>query len=183
VVEPETPTGPPTVDFAWGDIAYAQSYAQGANILGSVLLNGNEVPLDRAEHWGLAGSEIKGLKLSYVDEGLFLQLETWGNAVRGSYAYAIAFRPLSSNYVAFEIGVDPSDGGVWATTADGVDLSDHVYAITIEDDRLVLFMDDVLLPGGASVSSTDRLWDRVVICYYGAGRTEAYELQARDDLE
>jgi len=168
----------------WSEIAYVRSYDRAHNDLKTVTVNGQEVASESAGHWGLPGSEIKGLKFSYVDEGVFILLETWEPTVQGSYEYGIAFLPESRNHEPFEIRVDPNAESVGAGNDTDLDLTAHVYLVSLDDHSLVLFMEHVLLPGGASVSSTWRQWTRYLVCYYTAGsQEEAYELERYVDFE
>jgi len=168
----------------WSSVPYVLSYDPGHNDLRTVYRGGQEVGLDQATRWGLDGSQIKGLKIAYVDEGAFLRLETWNATIRGSYDYGISFRPQSTNYESFEITVDPIDEGVSTSTETDLDLAAAVALVAIDDSSLVLFMEDVLLPGGASILSTERLWTHAILAYTRDGvPAESYELEAYLDFE
>ena len=178
-IDPSTITPPD-----WSSIPYVLSYDPGHNDLRTVYRSGQEVSLDQATRWGLAGSEIKGLKIAYVDEGAFLRLETWSATIQGSYDYGVSFRPQSTNYESFEITVDPIDEDVSASTETDLDLTAAVALVAIDDTSLVLFVEDVLLPGGASILSTERLWTRAILAHTRDGvPAESYELEPYVDFE
>jgi len=186
--EPDVPTDVPADVLSlglqdWAGVPYVVSYDRGHNDLAAVYRGGEAVGVDQATHWGLPGSEIKGLKISSADEGIVILLETWDATIRAKYDYGIVFRPQSLNYEAFSIVVDPIDERVTAETETDLDLSLHVQIVSVDDASIVLFMEDVLLPGGASVLSTERLWTRFLMAYPREARNESYELARYLDFE
>jgi hypothetical protein len=160
----------------WGAVPYTYSYPMGVTpsklYLGSQLL-----PVSRGEHWGLPGSDVKGIKLYGNAAGFYIRWETYSGDIAQNYRYANHLRPVGGRGDLIYVEVTPRTGEVHLTVTCGessINLDSQIRLVELGADSFTALICDLNV---ACVSSAQALagWDVVAALLYG-GQWEWYEL-------
>jgi len=171
----------------WATVSYSLLFAEPLPLVQGLFRGSEQLLVPEGTHWGLAGSDVKGVKLSYSSEGgMFVRLETRSAAVRGSYLYNIHFWPTEGGDGPFIVTLDPVNRSAWANMqyrSAWSDLPNAVRLVEVGDTYLVAYLQSVKLPSGEMLAETAD-WTPTLLETYVLpdGVWESYELApiARD---
>jgi len=136
-----------------------------------------KIGIDEAEHWGLPGSEVRGVQVSEAADGCFVRIETWEPTIRGEYTYELHCWQYPEFLL---VGLDPMSGNVWmGSHVDGndIDMRDDIKVVSVDDQSMTVFINDANLPSGSTTRSALLEFEVFLICVYDQGGVrEAFEL-------
>ncbi len=164
----------------WGTVEHKTLYAEPLPAVANLFGSSGQLPVSQGTHWGLAGSDVKGLKLSYSASGLFVRLETRSTAIGGSYLYNIHFWPPGGAYGPLMISLAPAGGATGASMlyrGAWRDVASAVRLVETGDTYLVAFLPSERLPSGEMLEETAG-WGVILLATYVLpdGSWEQYEL-------
>lgn len=164
----------------WGAIEYKALYAEPLPLVAKLFGSSGQLQVSQGTHWGLRGSDVKGLKLSYSARGMFVRLETRSTAIGGSYLYNLHFWPTGGAYGPLMITLAQAGGSTGASMlyrGAWRDLASAVRLVEVGDTYLVAFLPSERLPSGEMLEETAD-WGVVLLATYVLpdGSWEQYEL-------
>jgi hypothetical protein len=162
----------------WEAVAYARSYPRPVSPI-KLYLESVQVPVSSGQHWGLPGSDVKGIKLFADQAGFWIRWETYDPDISGKYRYANHLRPPTRDGTLMTVVVSPATGEAHLTLDCGqgsLDLDSSIRLVVLTDDSLTILIHGSALPCGGSVQDLMG-WDLVAALLYGSS-WEWYELPA-----
>ena len=177
-VEPTLLASPPAIP-AWNEVPWIESYAKNVRPSKYWTTLGQR-PVQDGKNWGLAGSDLKGVKIISAESGTFIHLETYSRSLPGQYTYVLHLRPPGGRDILLMISLDPKSASAHLSENVGdlwYSLDSIIEMVEITKNSITAYLPRVLLPSG---SSTDDIvdWEPVSLLLYRTSdkQNEYYEL-------
>ena len=177
-VEPTLLASPPAIP-AWNEVPWIESYAKNVRPSKYWTTLGQR-PVQDGKNWGLAGSDLKGVKIISAESGTFIHLETYSRSLPGQYTYVLHLRPPGGRDILLMISLDPKSASAHLSENVGdlwYGLDSIIEMVEITKNSITAYLPRVLLPSG---SSTDDIvdWEPVSLLLYRTSdkQNEYYEL-------
>jgi len=157
----------------WDAIPHQYSYENQLIPPAEYWNRGHSLPLDPG-NWGLAGSDVKGVKLLCSEGGLFIRWETHSASIQGSYAYGIhlwqypqVLLAATADPIARTVHVGLMQNDVWETLEGAL--------VELGTDSLVLWIPEPLVL--CTENSPLFCWDIIPMLEYNGDKGyEVFEL-------
>jgi len=153
----------------WTTVNYALLFAEPQPKISELWLDSEQRPVSEGTHWGLPGSDVKGVKLSYSSGGLYIRLEMTTTTVRGSYVYSLHFWPTGGEtYGPLTLILDPAKNEAWAGEVyprAWRDIPGVVHLIEVGDTYFVAYLPNIKIPSREMLEETAD-WEVVLLVVY-----------------
>jgi len=161
----------------WDELPWRLQFEEGSADVADARRNGQRMDIASLEHWGLSGSEIRGVQIHCVEAGCYVRFALWEPEIRGAYTYQIhCWREPEFLYAS----VDPEAGRVLMGTQvqdNDVDMHDRIEFIASDEQSVTVFVHETELPTGSSTSRALLDFDIFFICVYDDGSVhETFEI-------
>lgn len=162
--------------FDWENADRVLSFPRNANV--SYWCNGAK-SLSEAQHWGLAGHQVKEIRIAFVGNDLLVRWETYNADIRGAYFYDLRFtEPVTWAKTLF-VNVFPSEGrarlAVAGSALEWRDLgSESILGTHFTDSTAAVHIGNFLLPWGRPLRIVDKWANEAHIIYAGSGGLQEY---------
>jgi len=171
----------PEAEPDWVNVPYTYSYRQTPSRPVEYSVNGIEMePV--LTNWGLAGSDVKGVKLLCQDEGLFIRWETRGASLPGEYSYVLHLWRVPT-HTLLAVSMCPKDASVGASLmGDGQWSEQAAYLVDLDASSITAWLPrpDVLCSGS---SQSLRGWDLIpMLQFEEPGSLEFFEFPLLKEL-
>ena len=138
--------------------------------------------LSLAQHWGLAGHQLKEIRIAFVEDDLLVRWETHADDIRGAYFYSLRFTEPVTWAKTLIVNISAADS--WAQlAAAGSDLErrdlggEHILGTHFTDSTAAVHIGAFLLPWGRWLHSVNVWSNEAHIVYHGSdGVTELFGL-------
>ncbi|MFC2083103.1 hypothetical protein ACFLSG_03595 [Candidatus Bipolaricaulota bacterium] len=164
----------PEIAPNWEDIDYTYSYSNATIVPAEYTVGNVERESPDLENWGLEGSDVKGLKVSCLDEGLFVHWEMHSASIDGEYSYSLHL--WQNPKVLLLVTANQDEASAYASLMqDGIWESISASIIELNEDSMTIWIPDpeVLCLNSSSLYQ----WDIIPLLEYdGAKGHEVFEL-------
>jgi len=170
-------TGDGSLGVLWDDVPWRLEFEEGGAGVAGAWKNGQRMDIDLLEHWGLDGSEIRGVQVNCVEDGCFVRFSLWEPTIFGEYVYQIhCWQEPEFLYVS----VDPEAERAWMGSRiqdDDVDMHDQIEFVAADAYSATVFVHEGNLPTGSATSSALLDFDMALICVHDDGSVhEVFEI-------
>jgi len=165
----------------WDEVPWRLEFEEGGAGVAGAWKNGQRMDADSLEHWGLAGSEIRGVQVNCVEEGCFVRFSLWEPRIFGEYAYLIHCWQYPQ---LLYIEIDPHAEKAWMGSRiedDDVDMHDQIEFVAADAYSATVFVHESSLPTGSATSSALLDFDEMVLIFvYDDGLVhETFEIETQ----
>ncbi len=136
-------------------------------------------PLEEAEFWGLAGHEIKEIRIAFEVDGLLVRWESYADDLAGPYSYDLRFTEPGTWGKTLFINVNPGASRARLAVS-GSDLpwrdlgAAHILGTHFTDSTAAVHIEDFLLPFGLWVRELEWWFNEAHIIHPGSSGHQEY---------